>query len=750
MDAIHQYTDHQADIIKIPSPERTFAELISSYQTFSRLDLSHFDQVISTKYPAWMVHHHNHIVYLWHRLRGLYDTYPPSLPLAPGSLPASFTKLQALLQTTPRRQELDNIFYETSRLLDSSPECFAFPGPLTRAIIHYLDGIALAPGAIRTYFAISNNVTKRENYFPVNAKVQVIHTPLPLSFKINQEQPSPSIIFTVSRLDAPKRLDLLIKAFLLVKTELEFHIAGSGPQLAELKKLAAGDRRIKFLGWCSDAEISLYYNRSVFVPFVPYDEDYGLITLEAMRAAKPVLTVSDAGGVLELLQDGENGLIVEPQVAAIAQGMRQLLADPQKTAAMGRAAMTSVAHITWEKAIKTLLRSRPLIVVVATFTVYPPRGGGQSRLFHLFRNLTSHADIVLLTLTSDPKLAGEIVIEPGLREIRVLKSLRQRGMDWKLAKQLQAAVEDINAIDHTRYTPEFSETLTALCRRAEKVIVSHPFLYKEVRRVWDGPLWYEAQDVEVDVKEAILSKSIEEKNPVALAAIERVREMEAACCQDAERLFVVSKEDGARMRQLYGDIRPEHLPNGVDVVRVAFTGVRQRLAAKQRLGIAGFTALFMGSWHGPNIEAVELIAAMAGRCPEVDFLLMGSVCNCPLPSLPANLHLLGVLSEEEKACLMAGVDLALNPMESGSGTNLKMLEYAAAGILIVSSEFGNRGLRFVDGEDVLISASKDFPEIINLVLREGLQDYAPIIGKARALVEDYYSWEAVARRFNIP
>jgi glycosyltransferase involved in cell wall biosynthesis len=128
---------------------------------------------------------------------------------------------------------------------------------------------------------------------------------------------------------------------------------------------------------------------------------------------------------------------------------------------------------------------------------------------------------------------------------------------------------------------------------------------------------------------------------------------------------------------------------------------------------------------------------------------MGSVCNCPLPSVPANLHLLGVLGEAEKGCLMAGVDLALNPMESGSGTNLKMLEYAAAGILIVSSVFGNRGLRFVDGEHVLISATEDFPDSINMVLRNGLHYYAPIIARARKLVEDHYSWQAVARKLEI-
>jgi hypothetical protein len=56
--------------------ETTLADLVAGYEAFSRLDLSGFDAVISTKYPAWMVEHPNHTVYLQHRCRGFYDWYP--------------------------------------------------------------------------------------------------------------------------------------------------------------------------------------------------------------------------------------------------------------------------------------------------------------------------------------------------------------------------------------------------------------------------------------------------------------------------------------------------------------------------------------------------------------------------------------------------------------------------------------------------------------------------------------------------
>jgi hypothetical protein len=62
------HTDHDCDIISVMSPEGSFWELVNSYETFSKLDLSAYDCVISGKYPAWMVNHPNHVCYMLHRL----------------------------------------------------------------------------------------------------------------------------------------------------------------------------------------------------------------------------------------------------------------------------------------------------------------------------------------------------------------------------------------------------------------------------------------------------------------------------------------------------------------------------------------------------------------------------------------------------------------------------------------------------------------------------------------------------------
>ncbi|UUZ83052.1 hypothetical protein LJK88_03565 [Paenibacillus sp. P26] len=52
---IDEITDHRVELFKIPTQENDFWNLLDSYENFYRLDLSHFDMVITCKYPAWML-----------------------------------------------------------------------------------------------------------------------------------------------------------------------------------------------------------------------------------------------------------------------------------------------------------------------------------------------------------------------------------------------------------------------------------------------------------------------------------------------------------------------------------------------------------------------------------------------------------------------------------------------------------------------------------------------------------------------
>src|SRR5690606_3833993 len=131
------------------------------------------------------------------------------------------------------------------------------------------------------------------------------------------------------------RIDLLIAAVQRSATNVPLRIAGTGPDEQRLRSLAGDDDRIVFLGRISEEDLRSEYSRALAVPFVPLDEDFGLVTVEAQLAAKPVVTCRDSGGVTELVENERTGLVVDPDPDAIAHAFDQLAADPERARAMG-------------------------------------------------------------------------------------------------------------------------------------------------------------------------------------------------------------------------------------------------------------------------------------------------------------------------------------------------------------------------------------------------------------------------------
>ena len=183
------------------------------------------------------------------------------------------------------------------------------------------------------------------------------------------------------------------------------------------------------------------------------------------------------------------------------------------------------------------------------------------------------------------------------------------------------------------------------------------------------------------------------------------------------------------------------VPNGVDCEEIYFTSISERIENKKMLGLdQEKLGVFMGSWHQPNLEACETIFKIALDCPDTKFLLMGSQCAYfRNRKLPKNVGLLGLVSKEVKNKVFGSVDFALNPMSSGSGTNLKMFEYMAAGIPVITTEFGARGIE--NTESLVVADKKDMAETINHLRLDHMEIKTR---KGREYVEQDYDWKNIS------
>ncbi|MBM4038318.1 MAG: glycosyltransferase family 4 protein [Planctomycetes bacterium] len=148
---------------------------------------------------------------------------------------------------------------------------------------------------------------------------------------------------TVSALSRKKNVHNVFEALgILVnqqkRGDLRLKIVGDGSERGALERLAADlhlTRHVEFLRFTPDEALARVYREARLAVYVPVDEPFGLVPLEAMAHGAPVIA-SNHGGPLESVVHGETGLHVDPfDPAAIAEAIASLYYDEGRLRAMG-------------------------------------------------------------------------------------------------------------------------------------------------------------------------------------------------------------------------------------------------------------------------------------------------------------------------------------------------------------------------------------------------------------------------------
>jgi glycosyltransferase involved in cell wall biosynthesis len=117
-------------------------------------------------------------------------------------------------------------------------------------------------------------------------------------------------------------------------------VAGDAYAGSERFERALAGRRLRLLGFRDDIETVLGAADAVAVPSKRPDP-LPNSALEAAAAGLPIVA-SAAGGLPEILRDGETGRLVEPQPTALARALRELADDPVSARRLGEAAAADV------------------------------------------------------------------------------------------------------------------------------------------------------------------------------------------------------------------------------------------------------------------------------------------------------------------------------------------------------------------------------------------------------------------------
>lgn len=312
---------HAVELVRLPFQWDPREAALRSALAWRLLDFSQsggrpIDLLIATRFPSYVARHPAKVVWLFHQFRQAYDLHESGVDGFP-----------------------------------DTPE-----GRVLRSHVIELDNAALRE-CRRIYTTSRNNVARLQRFNQLEA--QVLRLPLvdPERFRCDGYEP---FVLSVGRLVSLKRTDLLVRALRHLPERFVAVVAGEGPERAALERLAQDTgvaSRVRFVGRVDDEQLRGLYARAGAVYYAPWDEDYGLVTLEAFHARKPVVTTSDSGGPLEFVAHEETGLVAEPTPEAVAAALGRVLGDAGLASKLGSAAWASVQELSWDEVVKALVSS---------------------------------------------------------------------------------------------------------------------------------------------------------------------------------------------------------------------------------------------------------------------------------------------------------------------------------------------------------------------------------------------------------
>lgn len=391
------------------------------------------------------------------------------------------------------------------------------------------------------------------------------------------------------------------------------------------------------------------------------------------------------------------------------------------------------------------------VVILDMQPIDPPTGGGRLRLLGLYSGFQNGAEATYVGTYDWPGPAyREHRLSPCLTEIDVPLSQAHFEAHGALAAQLGKGCIDTAFPMQGHLSREFIARAQAEAKRADVVIFSHPWLFPFVAPALAAQrqlICYDSHNCEGLLRVKIL----DDGSPLADKICREAVRCEYELCHFADVIFACSPEDQKSFEALY-HVPGEKIipvPNGVFTSQIKpCDDAEKRSALRNKLRIDRPAACFIGSGYLPNEEAARLILEAAAHLPQYQFVILGGVGE-KLKHIGAreypNVIVTGFLEERDKLEYLAACDIAVNPMISGSGTNIKMFDFMAAGLPIITTDIGARGIANTGGRVYRLCQrdARSLAEAVDALMKDPAGQ-AELRKWGRLEAEERYSWEKIS------
>ena len=229
---------------------------------------------------------------------------------------------------------------------------------------------------------------------------------------------------------------------------------------------------------------------------------------------------------------------------------------------------------------------------------------------------------------------------------------------------------------------------------------------------------------------------------------QNLRDIEIDLCNRSDAVVCVSDNDRQKLAEdgVCADIL-HTIPHGVDLA--GFDSLPP-IDVREKFGIPAQSPVLV--YHGtfsypPNREALGIFAGtllprLEQKGLSCHLLAVGR--DPPADSPHPRIHMAG--SVDHVAPWLKGADLALVPLVEGGGTRMKIIDYFAAGLPVLSTGKGIEGIPVVNGEHALVLDDWDAMTAAVIDLWENPERAKALAAEGRALAEGL-SWDSVAKQY---
>ncbi|MEW6479079.1 MAG: glycosyltransferase family 4 protein [Pseudomonadota bacterium] len=313
---------HESEILRIPFQWEPATRIPNQMLMVRAFELWNVDHVIALKFPAYLIRHPRKTLWLLHQYRQAYDLFEAgqtNLPAGQAGL-----EMQALIK-------------------GADQECFA---------------------EARQIF--TNSEVTRQRLLKYNGfQASVLPPPVndPALFPGGEDG---GYIFAGGRINGMKRQHLLLDALLTTDKRVKLLIAGPPDSPADealirekVERHGLADRVRLDLRFLPREVYANYINQASAVAYLPFDEDsLGYVAMEAATAAKPIITTTDSGGILGLVEHEVTGWVAHPDPEGLASCLSAVVAQPVRRSILGRQAREHWVNmkINWPDTVDALLK----------------------------------------------------------------------------------------------------------------------------------------------------------------------------------------------------------------------------------------------------------------------------------------------------------------------------------------------------------------------------------------------------------